>query len=156
MNVKLSFGSDHAGFEVKEKLISMLSEKFHLFNRGTTSKEQVDYPDYALRVVEDLISNYADFGVLICGTGIGISIMANRFPEIRACNPTSVKQVLLARQHNNANVICFGARLSTLEEITQMLDVFIETKFEGGRHEERIKKLSLPNQNMIDKFTEKL
>lgn len=154
MNVKLSFASDHAGFEVKEKLISIFNNKYYSINRGTTSAEQVDYPDYALRVVDDIISHYANFGILICGTGIGMSIMANRFSQIRACNPITIKQAILARQHNDANVICFGARLSSLTDIQEMLETFIHTKFEGGRHLDRVKKLCINSKNLMSRFAE--
>jgi RpiB/LacA/LacB family sugar-phosphate isomerase len=154
MNIKLSFASDHAGFEMKERIIDEIKESFYLINRGTFSGEQVDYCEYAVRVAEDITNEYANFGVLICGTGIGMSIVANRFPQVRACNPIKIEQVILAREHNDANVICFGARLSTFEEIMTMLDKFIKTQFTFGRHEERVKKLSMINYNFANRFAE--
>lgn len=153
MNLRISFASDHAGFEFKEKLIAHFISNFNTVDRGAFSAEQSDYPDYAIHVVDDIKTCYSTYGVLICGTGIGMSIMANRFPEIRACNPITIDQTRLAREHNNANVICFGARLSTFDEMIQMLEVFFNTPFASGRHEERVKKLT-SYYNLMNRFVE--
>jgi ribose 5-phosphate isomerase B len=154
MNIKITIASDHAGFEVKEKIIKALSDKFYMINRGCFSGEQVDYPDYAIRVANDISDKYADFGILICGSGIGVAIVANRFSGVRAVNPIIKEQVILSREHNDANVICFGARLSSFDEIISMLEVFLCTKFAGGRHSERLEKISLIDEIKMRKVLE--
>ena len=154
MNIKISIASDHAGFEIKEQVIKALSDKFYMINRGCFSSEQVDYPDYAMRVANDISDKYADLGILICGSGIGVAIVANRFPGVRAVNPVIPEQVVLSREHNDANVICFGARLSSFEEIMVMLEKFLCTSFAGGRHCDRLEKIELIDENVVKKVFE--
>lgn len=151
MNIKISIASDHAGFEIKERIIKALSDKFYIINRGCFSVEQVDYPDYAMRVANDIFDKYADFGILICGSGVGVAIVANRFSGVRAVNPLIPEQVILSREHNDANVICFGSRLSSFEEIMAMLEKFLCTSFAGGRHLDRLEKIEFIDCNAFKK-----
>jgi ribose 5-phosphate isomerase B len=143
MSLVTSIGSDHAGFEMKNKVIEVLKNvfKIEVQDRGCYTNEASDYPDYAAMVAEDVSRGNADYGILICGSGIGVSIVANRFHGIRACNPITLDQVVLAREHNNINVICFGSRISSYEEIVEMLKAFFFIGFLGGKHNERLKKI---------------
>ncbi len=150
MNEKIiAFASDHAGFKLKMNLFN----EFRLFgysaiDLGTHSDNPVDYPDFGYLMAETIMKKKADFGVLICGTGIGMSISANRFPEIRAALTHDPNEAELSRQHNNANILCLGARIVPQKTAKACLNAFIKTKFDGGRHNKRIKKLSNPkNQN---------
>lgn len=138
----ISVGSDHAGYDQKAHLVKYLQEKgYEVLDRGTFSEERVDYPDYAIKVGMDVSFNRADRGVLVCGTGIGMSITANKIPRVRCANVTSVDFSKLARQHNDANVLALSGRFVDQETNERILDAFLETDFEGGRHAERIAKL---------------
>jgi len=138
----ISAGADHGGFELKDKLVSFLREKgFTVIDNGTNSPDSVDYPDYAKAVARDILEKRADYGLLVCGSGIGISIAANRFRGIRAALVTNPDYARLSRQHNNANVIVFGGRFTAFEDAKNWLEIFLSTGFEGGRHERRIAKL---------------
>lgn len=138
----ISAGADHGGFELKDKLVSFLREKgFTVIDNGTNSPDSVDYPDYAKAVARDILEKRADYGLLVCGSGIGISIAANRFRGIRAALVTNPDYAKLSRQHNNANVIVFGGRFTAFEDAKNWLEIFLSTGFEGGRHERRIAKL---------------
>ena len=138
----ISAGADHGGFELKDKLAAFLREKgFTVIDNGTNSPDSVDYPDYAKAVARDILEKRADYGLLVCGSGIGISIAANRFRGIRAALVTNPDYARLSRQHNNANIIVFGGRFTAFEEAKNWLEIFLSTGFEGGRHERRIAKL---------------
>jgi ribose 5-phosphate isomerase B len=140
--MKISFASDHAGFEYKKELIKWVRENDHqVLDFGTFTDEPVDYPDYAYPAAEAVAANIADFGVIICGSGIGMAITANKVNGIRAANCCSSEMVRLAREHNNANVITFGARLIDLETAKEMIMEFIEGEFQGGRHMIRVEKI---------------
>jgi ribose 5-phosphate isomerase B len=140
--MKIAVGSDHAGFELKKSVVAWLERNGHeCDDMGPYTDESVDYPDYARKVAESVASGSADQGVLLCGTGIGVSIAANKVKGIRAalaCNP---EFATLARQHNNANVLCLSARFSNLATIEQSLQNWFEADFEGGRHERRVNKI---------------
>lgn len=134
-------GSDHAGFLVKEKIKVFLNKSnIKLLDIGTFSEERVDYPDYAKKLAL-AVKNKTVFGILICGSGIGVSIAANRIKKIRAAVCYNKKSASLARKHNNANVLCIGARLIDFKNIKTIVNTFISTKFEKGRHLTRVKKL---------------
>jgi ribose 5-phosphate isomerase B len=134
-------GSDHAGFLVKEKIKIFLKKvNIKLLDIGTFSEERVDYPDYAKKLAL-AVKNKTVFGILICGSGIGVSIAANRIKKIRAAVCYNKKSASLARKHNNANVLCLGARLIDFKNIKTIVNTFISTKFEKGRHLTRVKKL---------------
>ena len=141
--MRIAFGADHAGFELKEKLKAHVSTRGHeVLDLGTRSTDSVDYPDFGRAVGEAVAAGRADRGVAVCGTGIGIAIAANRVPGIRAGVPNDLFATRLMREHNDANVIAFGARLVAPPLAEAMLDLFLETPFAGGRHERRVKKLN--------------
>jgi len=133
--------SDHAGFLMKEKVKIFLNKsKIKSLDLGTFSDERVDYPDYAKKLAL-LVRKKSSYGILICGSGIGVSIAANRFKKIRAAVCYNQISASLARKHNNANVLCLGARLIHFKNAQKIINTFISTKFEGGRHTARVKKL---------------
>jgi ribose 5-phosphate isomerase B len=139
----IAVASDHAGFDLKEVLKRDLQEAGHdVLDLGTNSTASVDYPDFGQAMAEAIASGRAGRGVLVCGTGIGISIAANRNPKVRAAITHDVTAARLSREHNDANVIAFGARLIGAEVAREALKVFLKTPFEGGRHAGRVAKLS--------------
>ena len=140
--MKISIGSDHAGFEQKRQIIEYLKAQGHeVLDRGPHSPERVDYPDYAIKVSMDVSFNRAERGILICGTGIGMSIFANKIVRVRAANVTSPAFAELARAHNDANVVMLSGRFVDLATNEEIVDVFLNTAFEGGRHADRLAKL---------------
>ncbi|WP_163339697.1 ribose 5-phosphate isomerase B [Desulfopila sp. IMCC35008] len=141
MNVVV--GADHGGFELKEHLIVVLSELGHeVTDVGCYSLDSVDYPDIAGKVREKILAGNGDRGILICGTGIGMSIAVNRSLEIRAALCHDEYTARMSREHNNANVLCLGARVTGLGVAEEIVRVWMETEFEGGRHQRRIAKYS--------------
>ncbi len=138
----LAFGSDHAGFPLKLHLIEFAKKLgYDVLDFGCDSAESCDYPDYAFLVARALNESKADFGILICGSGIGMSIAANKIKGIRAANCCSVEMAKLARLHNDANVLALGARLIPSDLAEKILLEFLNTSFEGGRHIRRIEKI---------------
>jgi len=136
---------DHGGFELKDQIMIDLNEMgYTVLDLGTDGTASVDYPDYANAMAKAIKDGKAEKGVLICGSGIGISIAANRHPEIRAALIHDALSARMSRLHNNANVIAFGGRMIGLETARDCLKVFLETEFEGGRHERRVAKMSSP------------
>ena len=134
--------SDHAGFDLKQHLISVLQKRNMLFeDLGPESNSSVDYPDKAHLLATRVLSNESSKGILICGSGIGVSIAANRHKGIRAALCWTLDIARLCREHNDANVICLPARFVTEELAEQMVDIFFSTQFEGGRHEARVRKI---------------
>ena len=139
----IAIASDHAGFELKTMLVGTLDEGgYQVLDLGTDSTDPVDYPDYANAMNEALASEQARRGVLVCGSGIGISIAANRHPRIRAALVYDAFGARQCRAHNDANVICFGGRTIGTEVARDCLRIFLETQFEGGRHAARVSKLA--------------
>lgn len=140
----ISIASDHAGFLLKKSIISYLASKeYTIKDLGTFSdSESVDYPDYASILCESILENEGSLGILICATGIGMSISANRFSGIRAALCTSPSMAELARQHNDANILVLGSKISSIDESLLMAQKFLDSKFEGGRHIKRISKIS--------------
>jgi ribose 5-phosphate isomerase B len=140
----IAVASDHAGFDLKEILKRDLQEAGHeVLDLGTNSPTQsVDYPDFGSAVADAVASGKAERGVLVCGTGIGISMAANRNPKVRAAVAHDVTSARLARAHNDANIVAFGQRLTGTETAREALKVFLDTKWEGGRHAARVEKLS--------------
>ncbi|GEP89378.1 ribose 5-phosphate isomerase B [Chitinophaga terrae (ex Kim and Jung 2007)] len=139
----VAIGSDHAGFEYKEEVISFLEGKgWKVKDFGTRSKESVDYPDYAHPVANAVESGECTFGILICGSANGVAITANKHQGIRAAICWGTELAELARSHNNANVLCIPARFVDLQVANQMVDAFIATPFEGGRHQTRVGKMA--------------
>jgi len=140
---KIALGCDHAGLELKNIISDFLKSNNYVVNDfGTNDADSVDYPDFAQNVAKSIINSESDFGILVCGTGIGISIAANRFSEIRAANCCTVEMAELSRQHNNANIIALGARIIDKETALDCVKAFLTTDFEGGRHQRRIDKMS--------------
>ena len=139
----IAVASDHAGFDLKELLKRDLQQAGHdVLDLGTNSTESVDYPDFGKAMAEAIGSGKVGRGVLVCGTGIGISIAANRHPKVRAALVHDVTSARLSREHNDANVVAFGARLIGVEAAREALKIFLATPFEGGRHAGRVAKLS--------------
>lgn len=140
--MKIAIGSDHAGFEYKEKLkeyFEHLGQEVSDF--GCFSSESCDYPDYAFPLAKSVANGHFEFGILICGSGIGMSIVANKVKGIRAANCCSVEMAKLARQHNNSNILTLGARLIPLELGIEIVNAFLNEQFEGNRHQGRISKI---------------
>jgi ribose 5-phosphate isomerase B len=141
-NVKIVVGSDHAGFELKQNIIEHLSERnMNYVDFGTNCLDSVDYPDYAKKVAEEVNSKDLIMGILVCGSGQGMAMTANRFKNVRAaiCHNSDVAKV--SRQHNDANVLCLGSRFIDISEAIKCVDVFLSTDFEGERHLKRINKI---------------
>ncbi|MBQ7304018.1 MAG: ribose 5-phosphate isomerase B [Alphaproteobacteria bacterium] len=140
--MKIAIASDHGGFEMKQSLIQYLIDKgYKITDLGTKSTDSVDYPDYADIMAEHILAQKSDFGILICGTGVGISIAANRHKGIRAALVYNEFVAKMVKQHNNANVLVFGGRTMNIEDVKKYCDIFINTSFEGGRHQNRLNKL---------------
>jgi len=140
--LKIAIGSDHAAFEMKEKIVEYLRKKnIEVIDCGTHSIESVDYPDYAKKVSKKVVDKECDFGILLCGTGIGMSIAANKIKGIRAALCMFPDMALYARKHNNANVLVLAGRLTGIELAKWIVDAFLSTDFEGGRHERRVRKI---------------
>lgn len=143
----LAIGSDHAGFEMKEEIKKYLEEKgYEVKDYGTYSTESCDYPEFGEKVGRAVANGECEEGVLICGTGIGISLAANKVKGVRAAVVSEPVSARLAKQHNNANIIAFGARIVGMEEAKGIVDAFLSAEFLGGRHEKRV--------NMISKIEE--
>ena len=141
--MKIAIGNDHAAPELKFKIMKLLESKGHaVINFGTDTTESVDYPIYAEKVANAVASGECERGIIICGTGIGVSIAANKVNGIRAACCSDPLCVRLTRQHNNANVLCFGARIVGDIMAEEMVNVFLDTPYEGGRHDNRLKLIS--------------
>ena len=138
---KIFISSDHAGYNLKKNIIRKLYKKQKIVDLGPSSKSSVDYPDYAHKLSKKVSNNKGSFGILICGSGMGMSMTANKNKKIRAALCYSVKNTKLSRLHNNANIITLGARLINKNKAFSLIKVFLSTKFQGGRHLRRIKKI---------------
>ena len=140
--MKVSIASDHAGFEEKQLLVGYLAELGHeVIDRGPDSDARVDYPDFAKLVADDVAGGVADKGVLVCGTGIGMAVAANKVHGIRAANVTSPEFAALAREHNDSNVVTVSGRFVSDETNRAIVKTFLETDFGGGRHAGRVEKI---------------
>lgn len=139
----IGIGSDHGGFELKEKIVKHLKEKgIEVADYGTYSAESVDYPDIAEKVCRHILDGSCESGILICGTGIGISIAANKIKGIRAALCSDVYSAKMTKRHNNANVITLGGRVIGEELAYEIIDAWMDASFEGGRHQARVDKIS--------------
>ena len=139
---KIFISSDHAGFYLKEQIKKKFLKKYNFQDLGTNSSNvSVNYPDYAHKLCDKVAKNSKNIGILVCGSGMGMSMAANRHKKIRAAMCYSVKNTKLSRLHNNANIITLGSRLTKKNTAFKCIDVFINTRFEGGRHNKRIKKI---------------
>jgi len=138
----ICIASDHAGFDMKEKIKDYLMVKnIPLIDLGPLCEDSVDYPDYAKKVAKRLILLKSDVGILVCGSGTGMAITANKFKGIRAAQCYNKSSTLLSRQHNNSNIICLGSRMLKYKDAFKYVTYFLNTKFEGGRHQKRINKI---------------
>ena len=138
---KIFIASDHAGFRLKKNVISRLSKTKKIIDLGPESDNSVDYPDFARNLSKKVASNKGSFGILICGSGMGMAIAANKTKNIRAALCYSVKNTKLSRLHNNANIITLGERLIDKKKAFNLIKIFLSTKFEGGRHLRRVRKM---------------
>ena len=139
---KICIASDHAGFELKEKIKDYLINKsISVIDLGPFSDVSVDYPDFAKKVAKRLLARKSDAGILICGSGTGMSISANKFKGIRAAQCYSKASTILSRQHNNSNIICLGSRMLKYKEVFKYVMYFLNNKFEQGRHQKRVNKI---------------
>jgi ribose 5-phosphate isomerase B len=140
--MKIALASDHAGFAYKERIKQLLDElKFSYHDFGTASSESTDYPDWAHQASQAVSTGECAWGILVCGTGIGMSIVANKHKGVRAAVCESVTAARLARQHNNANVLTIGERITGWESAADIIRTFLSTPFEGGRHARRVEKI---------------
>lgn len=140
--MKIAIAADHGGFELKDSMVEYIKSLGNeVLNLGTNSADSVDYPDYAKKVCEEIQKGNSDLGILICGTGIGMSLAANKFEGIRAACVSDVYSAKMSRNHNNANVLCIGARVIGDEVAKLIIKTFLENEFEAGRHQRRVDKI---------------
>lgn len=139
----ISIGCDHGGYPVKDNIVKLLTNYgCKVLDFGTDSADSVDYPDFAVKVCESIVSKKAERGILICGTGIGMSIAANKFKGIRAAVVFDEFTAKACREHNNANVLCLGARVTDIGKMSKLVKIWLETDFEGDRHIKRLNKIT--------------
>lgn len=140
--MKIAMGADHAGYELKDQIKQHLQQQgIEIRDEGTSSADSVDYPDYARAVAHDVSGQRADLGILVCGSGIGMAITANKVDGIRAANVSTEQEAELSRQHNNANVLALGARIVNADLAFRIVDKWLAAQFAGGRHEQRVEKI---------------
>ncbi|MFQ5779474.1 MAG: ribose 5-phosphate isomerase B [Nitrospiria bacterium] len=140
--MKITIASDHAGFEFKRRIRRYLSEKnIEHLDVGTDNNDSVDYPDYAIKVAESVSKGEIDRGILICGTGIGMSIVANKFRGVRAALCHNATTAEASRRHNDANILVLGGRVLDEEEVLSIVEVWLQTDFDGGHHQRRLEKI---------------
>jgi ribose 5-phosphate isomerase B len=145
--MRIAIGADHAGFELKQKIKQVLEEQgLDVDDEGTNSSVSVDYPDFAKKVADEVAHHQADRGILVCGSGIGMAIAANKVPGIRAANVNSEYEAQLSREHNDANVLALGARILDEAAALKIVEKWLHTPFAGGRHQARINKISAIEQ----------
>jgi ribose 5-phosphate isomerase B len=141
--MRIAVGADHAGLPLKEPVVNWLVERgYDVHDVGTFDAESVDYPDYAFKVAQSVVGGEAEFGLLFCGTGLGMAISANKVPGTRAVTCHEVTSSRLARRHNDANVLTMGGRLVAPALAIEVVDAFLHTAFEGGRHLQRLEKIT--------------
>ena len=140
--MKIAIGNDHAGPDYKFAIVKLLESKgITVENHGTDTLDSVDYPDFANPVAKAVNSKLVDFGILICGSANGVAMTANKYPNVRAGLCWSSEIVSLIRQHNNANILCIPARFTSIAQCLKMVETFLNTDFEGGRHQKRVDKI---------------
>ena len=149
--ISVAIGSDHAGYEQKKQLVNwLLAKMVDVHDVGPYSNGRVDYPDYAALVASEVSSEVADYGILVCGTGIGMAIVANKFSGVRAASVMSPELARLAREHNDANVLALSGRFVDLEANKAIVEAFFSTGFGGGRHAGRVAKIAAIEQSLKD------
>jgi ribose 5-phosphate isomerase B len=141
--MRIALGADHAGYELKDRIREHLEQKgIAVQDEGTNSPDSVDYPDYARLVAHDVSQGRAEKGILVCGSGIGMAMSANKMAGIRAANVSTQYQAQMSREHNDANVLALGARILKPEEAIEIVDTWLATAFAGGRHQRRVEKMA--------------
>jgi ribose 5-phosphate isomerase B len=141
--MRIALGADHAGYELKDKIREHLKLRgIEVRDEGTNSGESVDYPDFARLVARDVNQGRADLGILVCGSGIGMSIAANKVPGIRAATVSTEHEAQVSREHNNANVLALGARITPADQALKIVDAWLAAVFAGGRHQRRVEKIA--------------
>ena len=149
---KIAIASDHGGFDLKESVITFLLKKgWEVDNLGASSTDSVDYPDYGIKVAKGIIDKKFVRGILICGTGVGMSIVVNRFPGIRGTLCSDVYTAKMCREHNDSNVLILGGRVIGVSLAMEILDIWLNTEFEGGRHQRRLDKIKEIDANLKTK-----
>jgi ribose 5-phosphate isomerase B len=147
--MRIALGADHAGYELKDKIGQHLQQRgVEVRDEGTNSGESVDYPDFARRVAHDVTQGRADLGILVCGSGIGMAISANKVAGIRAATVSSEYEATMCREHNNANVLAMGARVLPVEQALRIVDAWLASTFAGGRHQRRVEKIAAIEEEM--------
>lgn len=142
MKKKVAIGNDHAGFPYKEAILELLESKgVYVLNKGTDTGDSVDYPDFVHPVAMDVVKGFADFGIVMCGSGNGVAMTVNKHKGIRAALCWNKELAELARQHNDANVLAIPVRFVSQEVALEMVEAFLNTEFEGGRHQRRVEKI---------------
>ena len=140
--MKLAIGNDHAGSDLKKKIVNLLKEQnIKIINYGTDQNESVDYPDFAHPVGRSIQENKVDLAIVICGSGNGVNMVVNKYSKVRSALCWNTELAGLARSHNNANILCIPARFTSIPQALKMVEVFINTEFEGGRHLNRVNKI---------------
>jgi len=153
--IKISMGSDHAGFELKQELkkyLYSLGDKISIDDKGCFVEERCDYPDYAHLVAKDVENDKCDFGILVCGSGNGINMSANKWQGVRSALCWNSEIANMARLHNDANILTLPGRYISVEEAINCVDEFLKTEFEGGRHTDRVEKISKKDENKFDEI----
>src|SRR3954468_21333561 len=141
--MRIALGADHAGYQLKDQIKQHLEQQgISVRDEGTSSAESVDYPDYARTVAHDVSEQRADLGILVCGSGIGMAITANKVDGVRAANVSTEYEAQMSREHNDANVLALGARILNQEQAQKVLDKWLHTTFAGGRHQQRVDKIA--------------
>ncbi len=151
--MKIALGADHAGFELKQKVRDYLEKNgYQVKDEGTVSNESVDYPDFAKKVGEDVAGKEVDLGILVCGSGVGMAIAANKVPGVRAANVSSEYEAQYSREHNDANVLALGARVLDESKALTLIDKWLNTPFAGGRHQRRVDKITAIEREEFQKM----
>ena len=152
--IKIAIASDHGGFDLKESIIPFLQKKgWEVVNFGAPSTDSVDYPDYGIKLAQAIIDKKFVRGILICGTGVGMSIVVNRFPGIRGTLCSDVYTAKMCREHNDSNVLIMGGRVIEVGLAIEILNIWLNTEFEGGRHQRRLDKINEIDANLKTKKT---
>jgi ribose 5-phosphate isomerase B len=140
--MRIALGADHAGYLLKDQIRQYVADRGHqVIDEGTNTSDSVDYPDYAVKVAEDVAAGRAERGILVCGSGIGMAITANKIPSIRAANICSEYEAQMSREHNNLNVLTLGARILDENDAKHIVQIWLDTPFSGGRHSGRLDKI---------------
>ncbi len=153
--MKVALGADHAGFELKQKIKQHLQQTgVQVDDRGTLTNESVDYPDFARQVGEEVAGGKVDYGILVCGSGIGMSIAANKVPGVRAANVSTEYEAQMSREHNDANVLALGGRILSEGDAVRIVDKWLHTAFAGGRHQRRVDKIMQIERDEMQKLAQ--